>query len=759
MRKIIIAPSSMHQDLINQYRQDNAFFDVSLISKEELLEQWKGYYDNSAIITLMKEGMTYQLAKEILSYLPYVNHGDTEHLRYLELLKDKLTSKRNYHLNQFFDKNEVEIYGYSDDDNSLNSLIKYFHIHPIYHLNRNISSMDVFQYDSMEDECYGVLNNIASLIAQGIDINDIYIYCQNEEYLYYLNRLSKGFHFTVDLSEKRSYLQTELAKEFISLFKQEKNLQNTIKLFKNSHQNDDISILENLLNDDLLSLDFPYQLDFITNELKHYILEQNHYKNAVKVISAPRAFSSKYVFVIGFVQGVYPKSFKDSKYLNDEELEKIGLNTSFVNTKISEDTQLSFLASDNHFKISYPLKSLSAIFYPSSFVYKHNFSIVKANFPEVIYSEEMAKFYLGVMTDKYVFFKEASEDFLALKSLIEIPYQTYDNSFSGVHVYDNDTDLKLSYSAMKTYHGCPFAYYSSTILGLDTFDENIHTKIGTVAHAILSCQYNDDFDFDTIWDEQIKLKEWSCSEMVLLDALKEKIRCASNVCLSHHAHVKDPKYRLEETLYTDIDKHTLLKGTIDKTIIINGEYLVLVDYKTNSESFDMKELEYGYSMQLPTYAYLALSQKKYVGYKIIGLFINNILDKSLKTAASDNSVPSYLKLKGCVIDDMSLITLLDSTFEHGESEYINGVKVKKDGGLYSSNAIVNENEMNSFVDVAKKYYVDCAEELRANNFAIAPKYLDDKNFACTYCPFRDLCFRKNNQIVFLKEAIEEEENQ
>ena len=54
MKKLVIAPREMHQDILNEYRKDNPFYDVKLITKESLLSDYFGRLSDQAFVYILK---------------------------------------------------------------------------------------------------------------------------------------------------------------------------------------------------------------------------------------------------------------------------------------------------------------------------------------------------------------------------------------------------------------------------------------------------------------------------------------------------------------------------------------------------------------------------------------------------------------------------------------------------------------------------------------------------------------------------------
>ena len=51
---------------------------------------------------------------------------------------------------------------------------------------------------------------------------------------------------------------------------------------------------------------------------------------------------------------------------------------------------------------------------------------------------------------------------------------------------------------------------------------------------------------------------------------------------------------------------------------------------------------------------------------------------------------------------------------------------------------------------------DAIENIFKGEFAINPKVIDKKNYACTYCSFRDICFKTKQDEVIIESEVANE---
>ena len=187
------------------------------------------------------------------------------------------------------------------------------------------------------------------------------------------------------------------------------------------------------------------------------------------------------------------------------------------------------------------------------------------------------------------------------------------------------------------------------------------------------------------------------------------------------------------------------KGFIDKVMSTkynDKEVIAVVDYKTGDKNVKLDTLEYGLNMQLPIYLYLLKTSDRFKDSIIAGFYIervlNNVLNrdklKSLETLKKDN-----LRLSGYTNSNETIMSLLDSNYK--DSKMIKGLRFKKDGSFYSTSKVLSNEEMNNLIIKVNEIIDDVIKNIVEGNFKINPKVLGGKNIACTYCKFKDICFK------------------
>ena len=306
--------------------------------------------------------------------------------------------------------------------------------------------------------------------------------------------------------------------------------------------------------------------------------------------------------------------------------------------------------------------------------------------------------------------------------------------------------LNLSYTSLNDYYKCSFKYYLKYILKVDINKEIITRYIGSIFHYVLEKCLDSDLDIDSIINEYIELKDIKLSdkELFFLNKLKEELPYLINIIRKQNDYIILKKRKYEEAI--EIKYHNKIditfKGVIDK-VIYDDDIIALVDYKTGNDSVDLSLNYYGINMQLAIY--LLLVSSKYKGAKFAGFYLQHILNRISKSEDADKKDIKY-KLVG--YSNYKYIDKFDKTYK--DSSLIKGLKVKNDGTYYASSKVLNDNEVNSLIELAKDKVEECIDNILSVNFDINPKNIGGVNVGCEYCDYKDICFMKNNNIKYLE---------
>lgn len=761
----------MHQDIIKYYRKDNPLFDIKIIDKDELIS---GVYPNvkkTALLYLMSEyHYSYDISETYLEYVPYVNSGSTKKINDLLTLKKELEMKGYLYPNEpiklLFSNKTATVFGYDKDDKELNHLAKELNLSlEFFVFKETAKAIETYQFDRFEDEIYFVLNEIAHLLDNGVSFNDIIIIRRNNEYDYYLEKFSPYFGFHLNLDSSTSWFETGVFVEFDRLYEECQDVEIALEQLKEICKEDDlypefVKVVNKIVQPEL---DYEVQRALLLHQLKLAKIINDKYYPAIKVIANPSFYENKYVYILGFCQGVFPKTNKDDAYLSNDELDSLYLLNAIELTKFDQVNIINFFKQSNHVTLTYSLKSLKEKRCYASPILKDLDLKPKSNpFRDYFYSKKVLDLIYSDLCDLSKFYDERGDKYYQIHAISEIPYNTYDNSYKGVNKYSEASELVLSSSQINNYFGCPFKYYLNKVLKVDPFQESDDTILGNILHELLEHGLLDEsYDIEGQYLEKVDASNASDeTKFIWKFSLKEQVVKMVGFLRKHNQYMKSPQFKFEETINAKLDEKTTVTGRIDKLVILDNKYIVAIDYKTGtSGDFAPDQLKYGKSSQLPTYAYLFQNSVEYHSYKISGLYINHLINtKNNMTVKEGALIPEHLALIGKSLIDLEAFSCFDSTIADGKSSFVRSV-VFKNGGLApagKAKSVASEEEFAGYIEEVKNKYLEAAECIRNNQFEIHPLKNGTKE-ECEHCTYKDICYVRHYQMNEIKKEEKDDE--
>ena len=766
--KYILAPKNMHKDILTSIRSKDFFADVKLLTLGDLEDEiYPGILKDALPYLMIKKGWSYEEAHMLLRYIPYISSDSSNpKLHFLYELRQELEAQEYLHYDPTasFNIKEMDIFGYSKNDNSLKSVLEKLGIKPNFIEEKVEKTLEYRKFELLEEEVYFTLNEIAKLIKSGVDINNVYIVRRNNEYDYYLLKFAKYFNFALNIKNDDNYFSLGSTKTFLNFYRDNKDVEMSLSLLEEEMKDDERYIeIEDIVRDNIYEeFNFVQQYDYLVNIFKLEKLRHPMYDRAVNVVSGPIYGEGKYIFFMGFVQGKFPKSQKDTDYLNQDELKAINRLTNKDLTAIDLELLKSFIYSNENISFSYSTKSLHDNYYPSPLIGDLNMSKVSSELEGTFYSKELLSLIYIDSLDRKAFYKEITNNLLKIDGVVDVKYNSYDNQFKIKSPIMGENDyVNLSTSSLTAYKECPFKYYLSRVLKLEEFEENFAAKCGSFAHEAIQHRHDDNFNLDAFFAENLEQYAFNISEKFLMqEVIKSQLEVTIKAINLRERYMKNPKEFQELDLKVALNNNTFINGRIDSLIVLDNKYLVCIDYKSGTKTFDETKFEYGLSTQLPTYLLLASKDKNYQDLKTLGIFFNTIFPKNINNPIKeDDLIPDYLKLGGRMIQDLDAFSYLDSSISGGKSCYIKNAKISKEGGLTAGNSklFVSEETFANYIDYCEKLFLQAAEDIRHNVFDIHPISFGALE-ACEYCSFRDICYLKQSTQVneIKKEEVSDE---
>ena len=723
---LLICPSDIKEKIL---ANNKSLVDISFMTLEEYKKRYYFDYDYHTVKYLMDTyGYTLNNAKEIIESLYFVEDKNYPNNKLNDLVKIKkeLLDKNLLILDPLFNKHNKDtiVYGYGDIRLNDAKVLKGTIVDKHY---------DIYEFDTIESELEYVYESIFELLENGIDINNIYIVAGNE-YENYFKRYNSYFDFKVNYPSDNILYGTEAAKKFLEDIK----LKGRETIYNELTNKDLVNILNKYL-------DLNEAYDFIVEDLKHIKLNKK-YKDVVQVVSNNYLFSDfDYVFYLGFNDKV-PAYKKDNEYLDNEMCHLLGIDDTNDKNRIIKENLISNLSNIKNLYLSYS-KNSPFNKYERQMLFSDVNYITYTN--KYLHSDRANKNRYGELLDNLDKYGEHNDDLDSMYSTYDRNnYGDYDNSYKNFNV--GKETVELSYSSMQSYYECAFKYYLDNILRPDDSDATFFTTIGTIAHNVLQEMVLDNTkDFDELWDNQVTFT--SAKELYFNKKIKEEIREDYNIILKQKELSYFDDVECEKNIRLQLADKIFFKGKIDK-ILKCKDNLCIVDYKTGNTKIEDKYFEFGLNLQLPSYLYLLQEDPS----KIIGFYLQHLVapkyvydeKKDIETQKNED-----MKLTGFTSSDISRINILEDL--DGKSNVVSKLAITKNGELSKNSKVISDEDMKDMIKLVEDKILEASTSILNNDFSINPKVIDNKNVSCTYCRYKDICYKRIKDYVYYETKKEE----
>lgn len=748
----------------NKCFNDGKFFSFSELKKKRFFD-----YDNKTLEYIMKKyNVNINIAKIYVENLYFLSNIDNDKINFLNELKKDLDENKLLIYNDTFRdyilKQNIFVVGIKELSLEEEKILDGLN----YEIKKSESNnflSKLYSAKDINEEVEFVVRYIKKMIHEGININNIKIVA-SDNYNKYLEYFFDMFKVPINLGSMNMFYGTGIASLFLEMYDNYEINEIIDKLSGEKNINDLVTII----NKSVLVDDKNIRKEFIINDFKKTKIRGKEYKDAVKVCDIHECFSDEdYVFLLGFNIGSYPYVKKDDDYLSDSLKEMLGLDTSILKNRREKENIILTIKNIRNLVITYNLHDGNKVMYPSILIDELGIDAEDIKIDRKIsYSKKYSEICYAMDLDRLYKYNDASKDLKFYQSNLNIPYREYNNKYFKVNKdmlkESLENGLTLSYTSLEMYNECSFKYFISKIMNLDIFEETFKTIIGKIVHHILEIGLTKNIDIENEICEFIKDMDFCFGprELFYIHKLSKELEFLLNYLKEQEKHSKLNNYLFEKEI--NIEKeydgiNVLFKGFIDKVML--GKYndkdvIAVVDYKTGDKNIKLDTLEYGLNIQLPIYLYLLRNSEEFKDSIIAGFYIERVLNnvfnidksKSIETLKSEN-----LRLQGYTNSNETIISLLDNNYL--DSKMIKGLRFKSDGSFYSTSKVLSNDEMDKLIITVDKIINDAIKNIIDGEFNINPKVIKGKNIACTYCKFKDICFKTKEDEVVLEEQFDQ----
>ena len=755
---LIICPNQTKTKILKELSQTKKLVNIKFMTKEEYKKIYYFSYDDKLLAYLIKKyNYNIDVARVYINNLYVIDENKTyksPKLNFLKDLKKELikeglliynnTYKEYLKNKNIIVKNEYNLEKYEEEMLGIKEE----------HVPEKTITAPVMECNTLEEEVNQVCLEIINLLKKGVDINKIYLTNVSSDYLYTIKSLFSFYHIPININFNYSIYSTKVVKDYLNT--KELDLENKDKKSINKKL---INILSDLSFLDEASKEYKILL---TDKLKNTYASPVNLKNAVTIKDLYKeSFNDdEYVFVLGFNQDELPKMEKDISYITDKEKDEVSLyKTDYLN-KRNKNNLVYILSNIKNLYLSYKLTSPFKSYYKSSLITDLSLNIVKPKLDSYNSSNIYNELRLASYLDLYHLYGEKNKDLKKLYTHYQIPYKTYSNVFTGINNDEYLTNLpyplKLSYTSLNAYSECKFKYYIRHVLKLEPYTNTFQTYIGSMYHYILSVYKKTNFNFEEEYQKYLEKRELSLKEKLLLIRIKKDLLKLIDILNKQDLITGYNDAYYEKKIDIDLKKKVsvIFTGSIDKIMYyqnIEDTYFSIIDYKTGSIDTHIEPMKYGLHMQLPVYLYLIHYSKAIKSPIFTGIYYQNILfnyptwSKDIEKVKKDQ----YL-LQGYSTDDISILSRFDSTYE--KSEYIKSMSYNEEKGFgtYAAKKVLSNDTLYDLLAYTKNYISKETDNILSADFTINPKVYSNVNISCAFCSFKDICYMKEKDLVYLE---------
>ena len=732
--EILIVTEEHKKYIISYYQKKSMLRKFRLFSQEEILNQIYCNSINDLInirdIYCVEKGIKFNVdyGKNLLKFLYELDENKISGY-YSDYKKKYITKSKNR-----FDN--IETYFIN-----VNSTLKN-NVHGKEIKIKGSKKIKVLQYNDTNIEIAMCCEKINKLIQTGIDIDNIFVYSGVDHSL--LKSVFAMYNYHIDDDYNKFLYEKDYIKQIINELEITSDIENYVNKKLDSISDKDISYFNEVV--EILNKyvdyfdDFGSIREFVMYELKNKKLNALKLSTTIKVIKEIYPISSNdYLFVIGANQNQLPKFSNESNFNSKNDSIKMNIQTTNERNKCIADTFTNNLTMNENTYISYTKNDTKKITRQLM-----EFDIVEKK--ETITNENISYILYKKLDYQLKNFNISSRYHAELETSLNI--QEYvENRFDIEPSIETLYNKTLSSSSISEYNKCGFAFYLNRILKVGEFKNTFAAWTGTYIHKVLELMYlgcNDPFSDESL---KIMISEYNEKDKNKLSYFVSKINSCMGDLIEYLNEVDDNSklkvdgLELKHEWTMKADHSVNLTAVIDKVLKKGNDYII-IDYKKGDSKIDSLLFEFG--LELQNIIYMIAIRDINPDSNFIGTYrqrvspkIYNYLDKK----ESDN-----YKYSGISVNDIDKLKLIGNSLDLMP---IKGVKATKSGIAKNKN-IIAKSEIEQLIENTEKILIDTAHNIRGNNFPITDKRYSNRMLSCEYCDFKDVCLKKNENIVILK---------
>ncbi len=734
---LFITSKKNKEIILKEAFKSSKILQFKLVDVEEAETIFLPYINPICEYLIYKELNNRTLAKNIFNSLKYIKEEkeyNSKKLKQVQKIYNELKNKSYIKEKKIVDFKVI--ISTEKDLGYLSSNIKYIKL-----TNSNVkqNKLDVVNFPNIEEEISYMINKVATLIDKGIDPKLIKIYAPNL-YKDSISLTSKYFNLDFSVDTSVNVKVYPKIRELISFLK----LNNTVDIFKFKDINKIPIDVQNkiltVINKNIGQNNLNYTLQAI-EELKINSLVIKDSLEINNILNFD--FNKKNInIILGFDNLNFINVLKDDKFLNDDELNEIGLPTSFmINIKNVENVKkvLQYLSNTDYI-LSFSSKVNSIETKVNSLIDESLLNIKDSNLlNDVQYSYNYDKLLLKIEENKFLKYNLLTDKYYILKDNIECKENIKKVNKVDFDINNFKESKKISSTMLETYYKCPFSFYIKYVLNIKKPSKNrFNLDLGIYIHDILEhLLLNTNQDIDKISKEiilnnnlfnELNINKVNFIVFKINNYVKDLIEVIKEQIEKEKFNIES----LEEEINCKFNDYELV-GKIDKFLRYKDKFIV-IDYKTGDSSLSFENLELGLNMQ--NLIYFILLESKYKNVEFAGTYRYKVSPKIVDKEKFKNP-----KRVGYTKKDLGLLKEIDidnyDNLSTSKGEFTNRSKVLTEEEFLNKKEIVKNNINNFINDIENN-----------KEFKIKDMFIKNESISCKYCDYNNICFKSKKDIIY-----------
>ena len=141
-----------------------------------------------------------------------------------------------------------------------------------------------------------------------------------------------------------------------------------------------------------------------------------------------------------------------------------------------------------------------------------------------------------------------------------------------------------------------------------------------------------------------------------------------------------------------------------------------------------------------------MAKERFPEIKMAGFYLQKIL-QSPSVDQTDDDMVKNLKLEGYSTSNLEILSKWDKFYQN--SNFIKSLRMSANG-WYSYAKVLNDEDIQKISNIASEKIDEAIDNIKKANFDINPKRIDNEDVGCKYCKYKDICFKKEEDIVDLE---------